>query len=62
MVVEFIDSVTGTVVYLNPDFVESARPDPADPTGVTMVKLQDGESIRVRGDPREVASKLNLIS
>jgi hypothetical protein len=58
MIVEFMDSVAGTAVYLNPAYVVSLRPDPADPTRVTMVKLSDGESIRVVGEHREVADKL----
>jgi hypothetical protein len=58
MVVEFFDSVAGTPVYINPDYVVVFRPDPSDPTKVTMVKLRDGESIRVRGEHREVADKL----
>jgi hypothetical protein len=45
MIVEFIDNVTGTAVYINP----------AD---VTLVKLEDGETIRVRGNHWEVADKL----
>ena len=58
MIVPFTDSVTATAVYINPAFVVSIRPDPADPTRVTLVKLQDGESIRVHGEHREVAEKL----
>jgi hypothetical protein len=44
MIVEFTDAVTAAV-YINPDFVVSLRPDPADPDRVTIVKLEDGESI-----------------
>ncbi len=29
MVMPFLDSVAGTAVYLNPDFVVTVRPDPA---------------------------------
>jgi hypothetical protein len=58
MIVQFMDSVTGTAVYINPAFVMTLRPDPADPTRVTLVKLEDGESIRVRGEHQEVADKL----
>jgi hypothetical protein len=58
MIAEFIDSVAGTAVYINPTYVVTLRPDPADPGGVTLVKLEDGETIRVRGDHREVADKL----
>jgi hypothetical protein len=58
MIVEFTDSVAGTPVYINPDYVVTLRPDPADPTHITMVKLKDGESIRVHGDHQEVADRL----
>jgi hypothetical protein len=58
MIVPFVDSVTGAAVYINPDFVVTLRPDPAEPTAVTLVKLRDGESIRVRGEHREVADRL----
>jgi hypothetical protein len=58
MIVQFMDSVTGAPVYVNPAFVVSMRPDPADPTRVTLIKLQDGESLRVWGEHSEVAEKL----
>ena len=59
MVAEFIDSVTGTPVYINPSYVVTFRPDPAEPTRVTVVRLRDGESIRVRGDHQQIADKLS---
>jgi hypothetical protein len=58
MVVQFTDSAAGAPVYLNPEYVLSVRPDPADPDHVSVVKLRDGESIRVRGDHSAVADKL----
>jgi hypothetical protein len=58
MIVPFTDSVTATAVYINPSFVVSMRPDPAQPTQITIVKLSDGECVRVQGDHREVAEKL----
>lgn len=58
MIVQMMDSVTGTAVYINPTYVTTLRPDPADPTRVTMVKLSDGETFRVRGAHEEVADKL----
>jgi hypothetical protein len=58
MIVPFVDSVTGTAVYINPDFVATLRPDPEEPTGATLVKLNDGETIHVRGEHRDVADKL----
>jgi hypothetical protein len=58
MVAEFVDSVTGAPVYINLRYVTTFRPDPADPTKVTLVKLEDGESIRVRGEHVQVADKL----
>jgi len=45
-------------VYINPAYVVTLRPDPADPDHVSIVKVRDGEAIRVRGDHREVADKL----
>jgi hypothetical protein len=58
MVVEFIDSVTGTPVYINPQYVLSLRPDPADPLNVSIVRLNDGESLRIRGEHRTIADRL----
>jgi hypothetical protein len=58
MIVPLTDSVTGTAAYINPAYVVSLRPDPADPDHVSIIRLRDGESIRVRGDHREVAEKL----
>ncbi len=58
MIVHLVDSVTGTAIYINPEFVVTFRPDPSDPLHVTIVKLSDGESIRVRGAHEEVAEKL----
>jgi len=59
MIVPFVDSVTGTSVYINPDYVVTLRPDPANLDRVTIVKLRDGETIRVHGEHREVADKLS---
>jgi hypothetical protein len=58
MIVPFIDSVTATSVYINPDYVMMLRPDPVDPLHVTQVKLEDGESLSVRGEHTEVADRL----
>jgi hypothetical protein len=58
MIVQFIDTATGTPAYLNPAYVVSLRPDPADPDHVSIVRLRDGESIRVKGDHVEIAEKL----
>ena len=58
MIAKFVDAVAGTAVYINPQYVLTLRPDPNDPTKVTLVKLSDGESIRVRGEHTEVADKL----
>jgi uncharacterized protein YlzI (FlbEa/FlbD family) len=59
MVAEFVDSVTGSSVHINPDFVVTLRPDPDNPLDATLVKLKDGETFRVRGDHDEVAEKLD---
>lgn len=58
MIVQFVDSVAGTPIYINPAYVVSMRPDPANPDEVTLVKIRDGESIRVRGAHEEVAKRL----
>jgi hypothetical protein len=58
MIVQFNDIVTGTAVYINPAYVVSLRPDPTDPDHVSIVMLRNGESIRVRGEHREIADKL----
>jgi hypothetical protein len=58
MIVQFIDSNIGTNVYVNPDYVMSLRPDPVDPDHVSLLLLRNGETIRVKGDHREVAAKL----
>jgi len=58
MIAQFYDMVTGTPVYVNPAYVVSLRPDPADPDHVSIVMLRNGESIRVKGEHREVAEGL----
>ena len=58
MIVQLYDTVTSTPVYINPAYVVSLRPDPADPDHVNIVMLRNGESIRARGEHREVADKL----
>jgi hypothetical protein len=58
MIVELMDSVAGTPVYINPAYVVTLRPDPADPDHISIVKIRDGESIRVRGSGKDVADKL----
>jgi hypothetical protein len=58
MIVPFVGSATGTAVYINPDYVVSLRPDPEAPERVSIVKLRDGESLRVEGEHQAVADKL----
>jgi hypothetical protein len=58
MIAQFMDTVTGTAVYINPAYVVALRPDPADPDHVSIIQLRNGESIRVKGDHREVADRL----
>ena len=58
MIVQLMDSVAGTPVYINPGYVVTLRPDPADPDHISIIKIRDGESIRVRGSDKEVADKL----
>lgn len=58
MIAQFVDSVATAPVYINPTYVVSLRPDPADPHRITIVKLSDGESIRLQGEHSEVAERL----
>jgi hypothetical protein len=58
MIVDFIDAVAGTPVYINPAFVVSMRPDPERPTEWTEVHMQDGQTLRVIGEHSDVADKL----
>jgi hypothetical protein len=59
MIAQFVDSVAGTAVYINPDYVVSLRPDPASPERISIIKLRDGETLRVHGEHTEVADKLS---
>ena len=58
MIVQLMDSVTGTPVYINPAYVVTLRPDPGDPDHISIIKNRDGESVLVRGSDKEVADKL----
>jgi hypothetical protein len=58
MIVQMVDAVAGTVVYVNPEYVVSLRPDPADPDNVSIVKISDGETMRLRGSHNEIAARL----
>ena len=58
MIVPFMDGNTGTAVYINPAYVVTLRPDPVDLDRISVVKLEDGETIRVLGEHREVPDKL----
>lgn len=58
MIVPFVDSVSGTAVYINPDYVVALRPDPAALDRISIIKLRDGEAIRVEGDHQSVADRL----
>lgn len=57
MIVKFMDSVAGIPVYINPSEVVTLRPDPDAPERGSIVKLRDGETIRIQGDHEEVADK-----
>jgi len=61
MIVQFTDGAVGTPVYINPDYVISVRPEPSEPERFSVVKLKDGETLRVLGDHREVFSKLESL-
>ena len=53
-----LDSAAGTPVYINPEYVVTLRPDPAELSRVSIVTLEEGETIRLLGEHREVADKL----
>ncbi len=55
------DSKAGAPIYVNPVYVVTMRPDPNDPDNASMIKTEDGECIKVRGDHRQVADKLSPI-
>ena len=59
MIVQFFDTDAGTAVYINPEYVVTLRPDPAEPERISVVKLRDGETFRVQGTHMEVAAKLS---
>ena len=59
MIVQFFDTDAGTAVYINPEYVVTLRPDPAEPERISIVKLRDGETFRVQGTHVEVAAKLS---
>ena len=58
MIQQFVDANIGTPVYINPAYVMSIRPDPMDPDHISQVQLRTGETLRVKGDHREVAASL----
>ncbi len=58
MIVPLKDAVTATTVYINPSYVVTVRPDPLDPDHISLVRLRDGESIRISEDHRNVFDKL----
>ena len=59
MIVAFAEAKSGVPIYINPSFVVSLRPDAADPEHTTVVRLSDGETLRLRGGHDEVAPRLS---
>ena len=59
MIIAFTEAASGVPVYINPSFVVSVRPDPADPERTTTVRLSDGETLRLRGGHDNVAARLS---
>jgi hypothetical protein len=57
MIVQFFDTDAGTTVYINPEYVVTLRPDPAEPERASVIKLRDGETFRIQGTHEEVAAK-----
>jgi hypothetical protein len=58
MIVQFFDTDAGSTVYINPEYVVTLRPDPAEPKRISVVKLRDGETCRLQGTHMEVAVRL----
>ena len=58
MIIAFAEATSGVPIYINPSFVVSLRPDPAEPERTTVVKLSDGETLRLRGGHDDVAGRL----
>jgi hypothetical protein len=48
-------------VYINPVYVVSMRPDPEAPSRMPVIKLSDGDTVRVNGDHEKVADRLARI-
>ena len=59
MIIAFAEAASGVPIYINPAFVVSVRPDPADPERTTVVRLSDGEMLRLRGGHDDVAARLS---
>ena len=47
----------GTAVCINPTYVVTLRTDPVDLDRISVIKLEDRETIRVLVKQREVADK-----
>lgn len=58
MIVPFVDRVAGTTVYINPAYVMTLRPEPAEPERASVLELEDGETIQMLADHAVVANKL----
>ena len=58
MIVPFFEATSGVAIYVNPAYVISVRPDPADPDRTSIVKLSDGETVRLRGGHDDIATRL----
>jgi hypothetical protein len=58
MIISFFEAASGVAIHINPAFVVSLKPDPADPEHTTIVKLSDGETLRIRGDHNDIAARL----
>ena len=59
MIIPFAEAASGVPIYINPSFVVSLRPDAAEPERTTVVKLSDGETLRLRGGHDDVAARLS---
>jgi hypothetical protein len=58
MIIPVFEATSGVAIYINPVYVISLRPDPADPEQTSIVKLSDGETLSIRGRHSDIAERL----
>ena len=61
MIVQLLDRAADAAEYINPENVIMMRPDFEPLLEATIVKLNEGKTLTVIGDHREVADKLRPV-